>query len=159
VNCSFRLAGRADFEALWEIERACFEPPFRFERGYLRSLLAQKNSQSWIAEADGQPAGFAVVEWERHECDGFLAYIPTLEVLPAWRGRGWGRELLARLEESARGIQAEQIWLNVDAENMGAIRLYESSGYVRQGRQENYYPEGRAALVYCKLLAVSSDCV
>jgi ribosomal protein S18 acetylase RimI-like enzyme len=44
------------------------------------------------------------------------------------------------------------IGLHVDAENAGAIRLYESGGYRLEGRQENYYARGRAALIYSKRL-------
>jgi ribosomal protein S18 acetylase RimI-like enzyme len=40
----------------------------------------------------------------------------------------------------------------VEAANVGAIRLYETQGYSCLGRQENYYPLGRAALIYKKRL-------
>jgi ribosomal protein S18 acetylase RimI-like enzyme len=40
----------------------------------------------------------------------------------------------------------------VDAENASAIRLYERQGYVCEVREENYYPQGRAALIYAKPL-------
>jgi ribosomal-protein-alanine N-acetyltransferase len=54
------------------------------------------------------------------------------------------------LEGSTRGAGAEAIWLHVDASNEAAIRLYESAGYRRQGREEDYYAPGRAALIYKK---------
>jgi len=44
------------------------------------------------------------------------------------------------------------IWLHVDVTNAGAIRLYEVHGYRCEGREENYYPRGRAALIYVKRL-------
>jgi len=42
--------------------------------------------------------------------------------------------------------------LHVDALNTAAIALYERCGYTCQGRRENFYPKGRAALVYVKVL-------
>ncbi len=80
------------------------------------------------------------------------AYIQTLEVHPAFRGRGIGAELLCRAEGSARAAGALSIELHVDVENAAAIRLYESHGYTRRGREENYYARHRAAFIYAKPL-------
>jgi ribosomal protein S18 acetylase RimI-like enzyme len=80
------------------------------------------------------------------------AYIQTIEVAPEARGRGVGRALLGPIENSALAAGAVRIRLHVDAENAGAIRLYEAQGYRCQGRQENYYPLSRAALIYLKRL-------
>ena len=97
-------------------------------------------------------AGFAIVEWTRQR-DGTAAYIETLEVALASRSQGVGGELLRRVEVSAQSAGAQWIGLHVDAENAGAIRLYESHGYRFQAKQENYYARSRAALVYRKRLA------
>jgi ribosomal protein S18 acetylase RimI-like enzyme len=47
----------------------------------------------------------------------------------------------------------------VDAENAGAIRVYERFGYQPIGKEEDYYGRGRAALIYEKPLAGVSDAV
>jgi ribosomal protein S18 acetylase RimI-like enzyme len=80
------------------------------------------------------------------------AYIQTIEVAPEARRRGIGRALLGHIENSALAAGAEWIRLHVDEENAGAIRLYEAQGYYCQGRREEYYPQGRAALIYVKRL-------
>jgi ribosomal protein S18 acetylase RimI-like enzyme len=141
----------ADFPALYAIEEICFEPPFRFGRGYMRRLADSVHSITWLAEEDGRMAGFAIADWGRGT-EGIAAYIQTIEVLPEMRGRGIGGELLCRIDASARDKGARAIWLHVDSQNGSAIRLYESRGYVCQGRKENYYPHGRAALIYRKAL-------
>ena len=79
-------------------------------------------------------------------------YLQTLEVSPDWRGQGVGGELLRRVEGSARAVGAEGIWLHVDAENAGAIRMYERRGYGLRGREEDYYAVGGVALIYAKPL-------
>jgi ribosomal protein S18 acetylase RimI-like enzyme len=96
-------------------------------------------------------AGFAIVEWAQGR-SGLVAYIQTIEVAPEVRGQGVGGELLGRIEGSARAAGADLIWLHVEAGNAAAIRLYEERGYFCEGRRENFYPEGRAALIYRKQL-------
>jgi len=147
----YRLYTPEDFDALYMIEEACFQPPFRFGRRYMRQLVSRSDAATWIAEEDGRMAGFAIVDWA--EGPGrVIAYIQTLEVAPTWRGQGIGGELLRRIEGSACSVRAKAIWLHVDAENAAAIRLYEASGYSKEGREEDYYPMGHAALLYAKTL-------
>lgn len=140
-----------DFTPLYALEEQCFEPADRFSRRYMRSLVTRANSATWIAEEQGTIKGFAIVEW-RERRNEIAAYIQTLEVDPNFRRHGAGRELLARIEASARSAGAALIRLHVEAANAAAIRLYESQGYRCEGRRENYYPEGRAALLYVKPL-------
>jgi ribosomal-protein-alanine N-acetyltransferase len=147
----FRPYKPEDFAALYAIEEACFEPPLRFGRGYMRRLVQRVDAATWIAEQDGNMAGFAIVEWSE-EASGAVAYIQTLEVAPNQRGKGIGGELLRRIEGSARDAGAPAIWLHVHAENAAAIRLYHAHGYLNAAREENYYARGQAALVCIKHL-------
>jgi ribosomal-protein-alanine N-acetyltransferase len=147
----YRLYKAEDFEALYALEEACFQPPFRFGRRYMRRLVGREDAATWIAEDEGGIAGFGVVLWENAR-GGVVAYLETLEVRPDLRGRGTGGELLRRCEESARTAGAETMGLHVDAENGAAIGLYQAHGFERQGRVERYYPQERAAEVYVKRL-------
>lgn len=149
----YRLYCAIDFDQLYAIEEACFQPPLRFSRRYMRQLLASADGAAWVAEENGQLAGFAIVEWAE-EPAVIVAYIQTIEVLAKQRGRGVGIELLRRIEQSAESAGAEVIWLHVSQENAPAIRLYESTGYRCQGREENYYARGHAGLIYAKNLRV-----
>jgi [ribosomal protein S18]-alanine N-acetyltransferase len=146
----YRLFRPDDFEALYAIEKVCFQPPFRFDRAFMRRIVEAPNGATWIAEEEGEMAGFAVVEWTL-ETDAF-AYLQTIEVLPGQRGRGVASELLQRSESSARTAGAPSLWLHVDATNTDAIRLYEKHGFIFQARRDHYYPQGRDALIYRKPL-------
>jgi ribosomal protein S18 acetylase RimI-like enzyme len=117
----------------------------------MREFISRTNAATWIAEEDGRLGGFAIVEW-RGGKQGVTAYIQTIEVAPEARSRGVGSELLSRIEGSARVAGSCLIWLHVEASNAGAIRLYEVHGYHCESREENYYPQGRAALIYRKRL-------
>lgn len=147
----YRLYIAADFDRLYALEEVCFEPPSRFSRRFMRLLVQCSHAATWIAEEAGQIAGFAIIDWTE-ENSKTTAYIQTVEVSPEARGQGVGRELLNRAENSVRVAGARSIWLHVEEGNTAAIRLYGAQGYRCEGREEDYYPEGRAALIYVKLL-------
>ena len=52
----------------------------------------------------------------------------SLLVVPEYRQRGWGRKLLAKAIESNG---SSGMALQVDVDNIPAIRLYESAGFVK----------------------------
>lgn len=147
----YRLYRPEDFPALYAIEEICFQPPFRFSRSTMRSLVSATTAATWIAEEQKQMAGFAIVH-RAPEPDGPIAYIQTIEVAPTQRNRGIARELLKLLENSATTAGARAIWLHVAEANAPAIRLYESCGYLPQGREENFYATGIHAVIYLKAL-------
>ena len=147
----YRLYHSRDFDELYAIEEVCFKPPQRFGRRYMRQLVESPGSATWTAERDGRMAGFAIADWA-DEAGDIMAYIQTIEVLPEERGHGVGGELLEHIEASAQAANAGLIWLHVEDGNTGAIRLYEAHGYLCEGREEEYYGAGRAALIYAKTL-------
>jgi len=147
----YRLFEPADFAPLYAIEELCFQPPHRFSHAYVSRLTESAQAATWIAEEEGQLAGFAIVEWSP-AADTRAAYIQTVEVTPQLRGRGIGSELLRRVEGSASQAGARSVWLHVDAENRSAIGLYESHGYLRMNQEEDYYGPSRPGLVYQKPL-------
>lgn len=110
-----------DAEALEAVQRACAEAAqWKAEEGQGRTVF--------VAEADGEVAGFAV--WQ--ELPGGEAELLNLAVDPRLRRRGAGRALV----EAMSGRRA---WLEVRASNEGAIRFYESLGFERRGLRRNYY--------------------
>ena len=139
----------ADFVALYAIEKVCFQPPFRFDSGYMHRLVNARNSATWIAEEAGQMVGFAIVEWTG-TAQQVSAYILTVEVLPSHRGMGVGGRLLWHLEGSACAEGARSIWLHVDQANQTAILLYEKQGYVEAGQERHFYAPDRGAYLYWK---------
>ena len=148
----YRLYQPPDFPQLYAIEELCFQPPLRFPRAYMRRVIDNSASATWIAEDEhGAMAGFAIVEWSSG-ADGGNAYIATIEVSPVFRGRGIGRGLLECVEHTARTAGSDVLWLHVDTENATAIVLYEKNGYVFFGKEEHFYAPERGALIYRKPL-------
>ncbi|MGZ7039809.1 MAG: N-acetyltransferase family protein [Thermoanaerobaculia bacterium] len=84
-----------------------------------------------IAEADGDPAGFALFF---HNFSTFLGrpgiYLEDLFVSPDYRGRGYGKALLARLAELAIERNCGRVeWAVLDW-NTPSIDFYKSIGAV-----------------------------
>jgi ribosomal protein S18 acetylase RimI-like enzyme len=71
-------------------------------------------------------------------------------VLPIFRRRGVARQLLERVEQSAREADCSAIELHVAEKNPEAVALYENAGYQRIGREKAYYGRGEDALRYKK---------
>lgn len=76
--------------------------------------------------------------------DGLEAYLQELYVIPALRGRGIGRALLAATIEAAREAGASSIDLNTGETDTAARALYKSMGFTnREGS-----PDGPSMLFY-----------
>lgn len=76
-------------------------------------------------------------------------YVRHLYVAPGWRGQGLGRRLLAQGEEAARARGCVGVYLDTFEESAAAF--YESRGFVRNGRIENF-PLGAARIFLSKAL-------
>ena len=89
----------------------------------------QPQAEVLIAEADGEPAGWALFF---HNYSTFLArrglYLEDLFVRPEMRGRGVGRALLARLAAIARERGCGRFEWSVLDWNESAIGFYRSLG-------------------------------
>jgi ribosomal protein S18 acetylase RimI-like enzyme len=65
-----------------------------------------------------------------------VAHTGTLGMglLPAWRGRGLGRQLLQACIGKARAQGITRVTLQARADNTAAIRLYKRTGFVHEAR-------------------------
>lgn len=50
-------------------------------------------------------------------------------LIPQWRGRGWGRQIVCYAQWLARGANVERILVAVDAANQPAIDVYRNTGF------------------------------
>lgn len=66
---------------------------------------------------------------------------------PEFRRQGIARELLARVADDARNLNARTSSLEVRASNAAAQAFYEALGYVVLGRRPRYYSDGEDALI------------
>ena len=114
---------------LAEYERLAHEVVATEEAIHNSVFGARPHAEVLIAEADGQPAGFALFF---HNYSTFLArpglFLEDLYVRPAFRRRGIGRALLTRLASIAVERGCGRFEWNVLDWNESAQRFYESLG-------------------------------
>jgi aminoglycoside 6'-N-acetyltransferase len=91
-------------------------------------------SEGLVAVADGKVVGMIEL-WLKRPRDPEGGRTPRIKVdlglavAPEWRGRGVGTALMRAAEDWARAQGAERMVLDLDANNAGALRLYERLGY------------------------------
>jgi GNAT superfamily N-acetyltransferase len=73
--------------------------------------------------------GRAVAGGGVRRLDDETAEIKRMYVVPDARGRGFGRRLLAALEDAARELGYRRVRLDTGAEQPRALALYRSAGY------------------------------
>lgn len=95
--------------------------------------LEEGRSTTFVAELDGDVAGFASVGAAREEDNPAAGELWAIYVLPALWGRGAGRALLAAATEHlrAQGYVEAMLWVLDD--NPRARRFYELSGWRSDG--------------------------
>ena len=103
----------------------------------------------FLAYAKGEATGIAVC------FIGFSTFaarpvvnIHDLAVLPAHRGNGVGRQLLAAVERRAREMDCCKVTLEVLENNRRALNVYTAAGFA----QATYRNEGGGALCFAKHL-------
>lgn len=146
---TIRLFRSGDFEALYHIDQLCFARGIAYGRAELRFYLAYQGAECFVAEADGDIAGFVITESDETE-----AHIVTLDVLEQFRRHGTGSQLLARAEESLAGHGVRSVWLETATTNEAAIAFWQKHGYRQSGEiLLGYYGRGGDAYQMGKRLA------
>lgn len=109
----------------------------------------------WAAEAESpgssEPATH-IIAYAGMMCVLPLADVQTLAVAPEAQGRGLGTHLLGLIEEESRARGAEDLLLEVRADNPQAQRLYLRTGFEPIHQRRQYYPDGGDALIMRKRL-------
>jgi ribosomal protein S18 acetylase RimI-like enzyme len=98
----------------------------------LAGFAATPNAEFTLLLHDGEPVGVLVVEMVYTALKAEISY---LGVLPAFRGRGFGRELVEYAMREARESGVLAVTLSADAHNEPALRLYHSCGFAETDRQ------------------------
>jgi [ribosomal protein S18]-alanine N-acetyltransferase len=129
-----RLVDTSDLPALAAVHARAFQPSWNDSE--IADLLGGAGAFGLIVEA---PEPVAMVLCRAIAGEGEIL---TLAVDPAARRLGLGRALVAAAFEAARSRHAEAMFLEVAADNSGALALYENSGFRKVGVRRGYY--GRA---------------
>ena len=162
-----RQFNKSDFETLWKIDQACFDPQMAYSRPELAFYMRRPGSFTLVAEAEGTgksaasdatkkepqsaetPAvlGFIVAETRRP-----TGHIITIDVIEAARRLGVGSALLLAAEDRLRSDGAETVSLETAVNNNAAIRFYRQKGYFVEKTVPGYYSNDLDALEMTKEL-------
>lgn len=154
-----RTYAPADFETLYEIDQACYEPAIAYSRRELRNYLRFPGADCVVAETNAKTktrkpsiAGFCVTA---HEDD--WGYIITIDVLESFRRHGLGTLLLTEAERRLAANGATEIALDTAIDNTAAIAFWRKHGYRIRGTRKDYYPGGRDAYAMIKKLPTEKN--
>jgi len=147
-NITLRPFASADFESLYEIDQACYEPAIAYSRRELRNYLWFPGADCVVAEADGNIVGFILTAHGNS-----WGYVVTIDVLAAYRRTGAGSLLLAEAERRLAADSVREVGLETATDNTAAIAFWKKHGYRKTGVKKGYYPGGRDAFSMKKLLA------
>lgn len=133
--------GLVHAELLAGMHAVCFAEPWSARS--MMEVLSMPGAEGLIAVDGGSlrpsldgPGPAGLVLWGRVLDE---AEILTIAVLPPWRRLGVGGRLLFAALSAATIAGATSMFLEVAADNLAALALYESSGFVRMGRRKGYY--------------------
>ena len=161
MNITLRNFKPGDFDALHEIDQACYEPEVAYSQRELRAYLRFSGSDCLLAEAEPdakneaadapapvkQIAGFCISA--RRDESG---YIVTIDVLPEFRRHHVGSLLLAEIERRLAAKGVTEVTLETATDNDSAVAFWTKHGYRNRGIKKDYYPGGRDAFVMAKTL-------
>ena len=123
-----------DIEQVEELERACFHVPWSKE--LLFQGLDSRLDRYFVLEEDGILAGYCVLRVIADEGE-----IQRIAVCPGKRRQGLGKKLMDAMVMSARECNVSDLILEVRAGNLGAVSLYKSYGFQKEGERKNYYTD------------------
>jgi ribosomal protein S18 acetylase RimI-like enzyme len=116
----------ADYDDVWALWRSA--PGIGLseadERGAIERYLLRNPGMSFVARADGRLAGAVLCGH-----DGRRGYLHHLAVDPAFRGRGLGRQLVARCLAGLHAAGVAKCHLFVRRSNPAAAGFWRRSGW------------------------------
>jgi [ribosomal protein S18]-alanine N-acetyltransferase len=133
-----RMGGGGDVAGVVALERGVAEAPHWGEAEYAGIFAEQGGGVRrclFVAEAGNGLVGFAVGK----VIAGSVAELESVAVEAGMRRGGVGRALCEAVVDWCRELGAEALELEVRAESVGAIALYEGLGFVAAGRRRAYY--------------------
>ncbi|WP_247826865.1 ribosomal protein S18-alanine N-acetyltransferase [Arthrobacter antioxidans] len=137
-----------DIETIGRLENELFPTDAWPLEMFYTEFFQSDTRRYLVAEVDGEAVGYAGLMVIHATAD-----IQTIGVLPRFEGRGIGRALLTELLEESRRRGADNVMLEVRADNPRAQALYVRFGFRKIHTRKKYYRDGVDAWVMRLVLA------
>jgi ribosomal protein S18 acetylase RimI-like enzyme len=151
LKFTFRHCRPSDFETLYRIDRACYEPGIAYSRRTLRAFLTIRESRCWVACLEREIIGFLIAY-----CEAPVGHLITIDILESARRRGAGSALLAIAEREMASSGITVVELETATNNHPAIAFWNKRGYQVDGIHPRYYMGRIDAYLMSKRLDDSS---
>ncbi len=139
-NLSLLWASPERAEEISHLHGRLFDPPWDPES--ISQLIEHPAAAAIVAQSRQPKAivGFVIGQIAADEAE-----ILSLGVAPEWQRRGVARHMIEGLVRAAQRSDVRRLYLEVAADNMPALRLYDGLGFIAAGRRKGYYrrPGGR----------------
>jgi ribosomal protein S18 acetylase RimI-like enzyme len=164
VQFGIRQFYKSDFDTLWQIDQACFDPQLAYTRPELAFYIRRPGAFTLIAESKQAVAASGAERAAQRGIIGFIVaenrrkngHIITLDVVAEARRWGVGSGLLRAAEDKLMKAGTVIVALETPVNNLPAIRFYKREGYFVEKTVAGYYSGQLDALVMTKELANAS---
>lgn len=122
-----RIARASEYDQLLDVDQAAFDSFWGFDRNALQEAISATPNCRVAANATKEVVGYHITGRARDQ-----GYIQRLAVRPDQQGSGIGRTLLV---DSLAWLQRNRVrtaHVNTQIDNVRALTLYESEGFVNQ---------------------------
>lgn len=135
---ALRRATMGDAAAIADLHGLCFA--HSWSTVTIEALLAERGVTAHVVENRGLE-GFVMIRRVLDEAE-----VLSIAVVPRGRSRGAGRRLMQAGIDALVLQGVRRLFLEVEAENIAALKLYAGLGFVEVGRRAGYYrgEDGRA---------------
>lgn len=130
----FRPMTEADVPVVAEIEKICFRSPW--SKRMLKEELRNSLAKYYVMELDNALIAYAGM-WVYFD----EAHVTNVAVLPEYRRRGYGRQLMLLSMQAALEADATQMTLEVRQSNLAAQAMYFQLGFTLSGKRKGYYED------------------
>ena len=134
MNLVLGQAGLSDLQALAILAKECGESRWTEETFY-PGCRGDENEIVLVLKEASTIIAYAVMAKEYDNCALY-----NIGVSPEKRRQGLAARLLAEGLTWGQSQSCDRCLLEVRASNAGAIRLYESLGFIHDGLRKRYYP-------------------
>ncbi len=132
---SLLWAGPEQAEEIARLHATLFNEPWSEDS--VRALLDHPASTAFVAVTGGAPktcVGFVMAQLSADEAE-----ILSIGVGKPWQRKGIGKRLVEGVARAVQRAEVKKLYLEVAADNDGAMELYSRCGFLGTGLRRRYY--------------------